>query len=62
MTVSKDEMNKIADHFHRHRAANRMIQQGQSVEAVNKYLRETPLEQVRQDNRQYYEQNQNQTR
>ena len=38
---------------HEGRAANRLIKQGKTIEEANKYLRETPFEQMVKDNVEY---------
>jgi len=47
-TESKKEM--LYRKNHEIRAGNRLIQSGMPVEKVNKYLKDTPLEQIVKDN------------
>ncbi len=45
-----EEMQKVANDLILHRAAQRMLEQGQSREQVNQHLAKTPLAQVKTDN------------
>ena len=48
--MKREEMQKVADDLIRHRAAQRMLEQGKSREQVNQYLGKTPLAQIKADN------------
>lgn len=51
--MSNQTPSKQVKSVHEGRAANRLIKQGKTIEEVNKYLRETPHEQMVKENVDY---------